>query len=72
MPAPAPPLLMISQDLDEIFEIADRIAVLSDGRLSPLYAAETMTADRIGMLMGGVHHEHDGLRTGRGAACGLS
>jgi general nucleoside transport system ATP-binding protein len=54
-------VLMISQDLDEIFEIADRVAVLSAGRLSPLYAAETITADRIGLLMGGVHHEHDGL-----------
>jgi simple sugar transport system ATP-binding protein len=54
-------VLMISQDLDEIFEIADRIAVLSDGRLSPVYPAETMTADQIGLLMGGIHHEHDGL-----------
>jgi simple sugar transport system ATP-binding protein len=54
-------VLMISQDLDEIFEIADRVAVLSGGRLSPLYAAKDMTADRIGLLMGGVHHEHDGL-----------
>ena len=50
-------VLMISQDLDEIFEIADRIAVLSDGRLSPAFPAETMTADQIGLLMGGVHHE---------------
>ncbi|MGB0086059.1 MAG: ABC transporter ATP-binding protein, partial [Rhodomicrobiaceae bacterium] len=52
-----------SQDLDEIFEIADRIAVLSDGRLSPAYPAEEMTADRIGLLMGGVHHGHDGVTT---------
>ena len=52
---------MISQDLDEIFEIADRITVLSDGRLSPAYPAETMTAEQIGLLMGGVHHSHDGL-----------
>ena len=52
-------VLMISQDLDEIFEIADRIAVLSDGRLSPARPAETMSADAIGMLMGGVHHGHD-------------
>ena len=50
-------VLMISQDLDEIFEIADRIAVLSDGRLSPAFPAESMTADQIGLLMGGVHHE---------------
>jgi simple sugar transport system ATP-binding protein len=54
-------VLMISQDLDEIFEISDRVAVLSGGRLSPAFAIEKMTADRIGMLMGGVHHEHDGL-----------
>jgi simple sugar transport system ATP-binding protein len=54
-------VLMISQDLDEIFEIADRVAVLSHGRLSPAYPAESMTADQIGLLMGGVHHEHDGL-----------
>jgi simple sugar transport system ATP-binding protein len=57
-------VLMISQDLDEIFEIADRIAVLSEGRLSPAYPAETMTADQIGLLMGGVHHSHDGLADG--------
>jgi len=57
-------VLMISQDLDEIFEISDRIAVLSGGRLSPAYPVETMTADRIGMLMGGVHHEHDGMEPG--------
>jgi simple sugar transport system ATP-binding protein len=54
-------VLVISQDLDEIFEIADRVAVLSNGRLSPLYPAESMTADQVGLLMGGVHHEHDGL-----------
>jgi ABC-type uncharacterized transport system ATPase subunit len=54
-------VLMISQDLDEIFEIADRIAVLSDGKLSPAYPAETMTADQIGLLMGGVHHSHSGI-----------
>jgi len=53
-------VLVISQDLDEIFEISDRIAVLSDGRLSPTFPAETMTADQIGLLMGGVHHSHDG------------
>jgi simple sugar transport system ATP-binding protein len=54
-------VLMISQDLDEIFEIADRVAVLSNGRLSPAFPAETMTADQVGLLMGGVHHEHDGI-----------
>jgi simple sugar transport system ATP-binding protein len=54
-------VLMISQDLDEIFEIADRVAVLSDGHLSPAYPTETLTLEKVGLLMGGVHHGHDGL-----------
>ena len=48
-------VLMISQDLDEIFEIADRIAVLSRGHLSPAYDAHVMTLEKIGLLMGGAH-----------------
>ena len=54
-------VLMISQDLDEIFEIADRIAVISNGRLSPAQPARGLTAEQVGLLMGGIHHEHDGL-----------
>ncbi|SER08149.1 nucleoside ABC transporter ATP-binding protein [Faunimonas pinastri] len=53
-------VLVISQDLDEIFEIADRIAVLSEGRLSTLYPAESLTMERIGLLMGGIHGEQAG------------
>jgi ABC-type uncharacterized transport system ATPase subunit len=53
-------VLMISQDLDEIFEISDRVAVLSEGRLSPTYPAAEMTVDKLGLLMGGIHHSHDG------------
>jgi simple sugar transport system ATP-binding protein len=53
-------VLMISQDLDEIFEISDRVAVLSEGRLSPAFPVESMTAEQVGLLMGGVHHGHDG------------
>jgi simple sugar transport system ATP-binding protein len=54
-------VLMISQDLDEIFEIADRVAVLSGGRLSPAYPTPSLTLEKVGLLMGGVHHEHDGV-----------
>ena len=39
-------VLSISQDLDEFFEIADRIAVISDGRLSEPIATATRTARR--------------------------
>jgi simple sugar transport system ATP-binding protein len=46
-------VLVISQDLDELAEIADRIAVMFHGRLSaPLGAAEA-TREKLGLLMGG-------------------
>jgi simple sugar transport system ATP-binding protein len=46
-------VLVISQDLDELAEIADRIAVMFHGRLSaPLDRAEA-TREKLGLLMGG-------------------
>lgn len=47
-------VLVISQDLDEIFELADRIAVISRGYLSEPEPSETMSRERIGLLMGGL------------------
>ena len=47
--------MVISQDLDEIFEIADRIAVISRGQLSEAYPAEELSAEKIGLLMAGAH-----------------
>ena len=46
-------ILIISQDLDEIFEICDRIAVLYQGTLSPLINTESASIHQIGLLMGG-------------------
>jgi simple sugar transport system ATP-binding protein len=46
-------VLVISQDLDELIEITDRIAVIFHGRLSaPIKTADTDRED-IGLLMGG-------------------
>jgi simple sugar transport system ATP-binding protein len=53
-------VLVISQDLDEIFEIADRIAVISRGELSETFPASEMTAERIGLLMAGAHERKSG------------
>jgi simple sugar transport system ATP-binding protein len=50
-------ILVISQDLEEIFTLCDRIAVIHHGRLSKLYAAEELTAETVGLLMGGAHPE---------------
>ncbi len=46
-------VLVISQDLDEIFEIADRVAVISRGYLSDAEPAAAMTRERVGLLMAG-------------------
>ena len=48
-------VLVISQDLDEIFEIADRIAVISRGELSDTFPAGAIDRERIGLLMAGAH-----------------
>jgi general nucleoside transport system ATP-binding protein len=46
-------VLVISQDLDELIEIADRIAVMFHGRLStPIPGAQT-AREALGLLMGG-------------------
>jgi simple sugar transport system ATP-binding protein len=47
-------VLMISQDLDEILEISDRIAVISKGRLSEPRDAHGITREEIGMMMAGM------------------
>ncbi len=46
-------VLVISQDLDELEEIADRIAVIFHGRLSPPVDAAQSTRESLGLLMGG-------------------
>ena len=48
-------VLVVSQDLDEIFEIADRIAVISRGELSEAYPARAIDRERVGLLMAGAH-----------------
>jgi general nucleoside transport system ATP-binding protein len=52
-------VLVISQDLDEIFEIADRIAVISRGQVSVAQPAASLTREDIGLLMAGAHEEND-------------
>ena len=48
-------VLVISQDLDELAEIADRIAVMFHGKLSAPLEAAAATRERLGLLMGGAN-----------------
>jgi ABC-type uncharacterized transport system ATPase subunit len=46
-------VLVTSQDLDELLEITDRIAVMFHGRLSQSLATHEATREQLGLLMGG-------------------
>ena len=46
-------VLVISQDLDELIEIADRIAVMFHGHLSEPIETARATREQLGLLMGG-------------------
>jgi simple sugar transport system ATP-binding protein len=48
-------VVVISQDLDELLEIADRFAALNGGRLTDPRPTQGLTVDEIGLMMGGAH-----------------
>ncbi len=52
-------VLVISQDLDEIFEISDSIVVMHDGSLSERVPIAEATYEKIGLLMGGANPGHE-------------
>ncbi|WP_164749830.1 ABC transporter ATP-binding protein [Nitratireductor alexandrii] len=51
-------VLVISQDLDELFEISDAIAVMHNGELSKPIPIADATFEKIGLLMGGAEPGH--------------
>src|SRR5690606_8036347 len=51
-------ILVISEELDELFQICDRIAVIAEGRLSPCKATTETNVREIGLWMTG----HDKVR----------
>lgn len=46
-------ILLVSEELDELLEMSDRIAVLNHGRIVGVLDAEEATLEKIGLLMGG-------------------
>ncbi len=49
-------VLVVSEELDELFEICDRLHVIAKGRLSPSVARREATRERIGEWMSGLWH----------------
>jgi simple sugar transport system ATP-binding protein len=50
-------IVVISQDLDELLALSDRLVVINAGRLSRPLDPRGATIEEIGLLMGGVHGE---------------
>ena len=47
-------ILLISEDLDEIFNLSNRIAVIFKGRIMGILDAEQATLEQVGLMMAGV------------------
>lgn len=50
-------ILLISEDLDEILALSDRIAVIYEGKIMDIIPRENATPERLGLLMAGVRPE---------------
>ena len=49
-------VLLVSDDLDEVLALGDRVAVMHDGQLSEARRAEDWTREAIGLAMAGAAH----------------
>ncbi|MEE8426483.1 MAG: ABC transporter ATP-binding protein, partial [Woeseiaceae bacterium] len=47
-------IFVVSEELEELFEICDRIAVIADGRLSPVKRSSDTDMEEIGLWMSGM------------------
>jgi len=50
-------VLLVSEELEELFELSDRLVVMHRGRLSPPLARSEATVERVGAWMSGLWHE---------------
>lgn len=50
-------ILLISEELDEIFNLADRIAVIYKGRIMGVFNTSEVTLEQVGFLMAGLKKE---------------
>ena len=47
-------LLVVSEELDELFEVSDRLLVIAQGRISPSINTSDATIEQIGEWMSGL------------------
>ena len=56
-------IMLISEDLDEILALSDRIAVLYEGQIMDIVTCDNATPEKLGLLMAGVHPEDAEAKT---------
>ena len=56
-------VILISQDLEEIFELSDKICVINEGFLSEIFDVREITAADVGLLMGGQSKTNQKMET---------
>ena len=54
-------VLVISQDLDELLEIADRVAVINEGRLGLAHERSAVSREALGLEMAAGQQPHDAI-----------
>jgi ABC-type uncharacterized transport system ATPase subunit len=59
-------ILLISADLEELLNLADRIAVMFEGRIMGIVHAARASAEEIGSMMAGIPATGESLATARG------
>ena len=47
-------MLMISEDLDEVFGVSDRVVVMYEGQMMGIVDPKTATREQVGLMMAGV------------------
>ena len=52
-------IMLISEDLDEILSLSDRIAVIYEGQIMDIVPRAEATPEKLGLLMAGVHPEEN-------------
>jgi simple sugar transport system ATP-binding protein len=48
-------IILVSSDLDEIFELCDRIAVIFEGKFLKVGKIDEFDLNKLGLLMGGLY-----------------
>jgi len=60
-------VLVVSEELDELFELSDRLHVIAKGRLSPSLPRAEATVERIGEWMSGLWDQDPALAAAEAA-----